>query len=136
MGSRGFPFEVFLCGVFTSVAVVILAKRCTGTLLRNAGASRSTADGPTAKHSTERSGTDVEAGTNAQDVTIPSCLLAGEADDITTHEQVFAAEQLFGTPKAQVTKQLVAGGHIGLFMGRQTLQTAWPAIARWIASHD
>lgn len=71
-----------------------------------------------------------------KDVTIPSYLLAGEADDITTYEQVFAAEQLFGTPKAQVTKQLVAGGHIGLFMGRKTLQTAWPVIARWIASHD
>lgn len=71
-----------------------------------------------------------------KDVSIPAYLLAGEADDITTQEQVFAAETLFGTPAGKLEKRLVPGGHIGLFMGRQTLQTAWPDIARWIAAQD
>ncbi|MEJ2189160.1 MAG: alpha/beta fold hydrolase [Acidobacteriota bacterium] len=69
---------------------------------------------------------------NLGDVTAPAYLLAGEADDITTFEQVFNAETLLGTPKAKIEKKLVPGGHIGLFMGRQTLKNAWPEIAGWI----
>ncbi len=69
-------------------------------------------------------------------IKVPLYLLAGAGDDITTREQVFAAEQLFGTAAAQVTKQLVPGGHIGLFMGSKTLAEAWPGIARWIAAQD
>ena len=65
-------------------------------------------------------------------VTCPAYLLAGEADDITTKEQVFAAEHLLGTPGASISKSLVPGGHIGLFMGMRTLKEAWPRIARWI----
>jgi polyhydroxyalkanoate depolymerase len=65
-------------------------------------------------------------------ITCPVYLLAGEADDITTKEQVFGAEGLFGTKKDRITKALVPGGHIGLFMGSRTLKTAWPEIARWI----
>ena len=61
-------------------------------------------------------------------------LLAGEADDITTKEQVFAAEKLVGTPPAKIKKQSVPGGHIGLFMGARTLTGAWPDIANWIAA--
>ncbi|MGS0891456.1 alpha/beta fold hydrolase [Burkholderia stagnalis] len=67
-------------------------------------------------------------------ITCPVYLLAGEADDITTPEQVFGAQALIGTPAPQVTRQLVPGGHIGLFMGARTLKTVWPDIARWIAA--
>jgi len=66
-------------------------------------------------------------------VTCPVCLLAGEADDITTKEQVFAAEGLVGTMQGGIRRMLVPGGHIGLFMGERTLKEAWPRIARWIA---
>ena len=66
-------------------------------------------------------------------ITCPAYLLAGESDDITPREQVFDAEKYLGTPKDRIVKQLVSGGHIGLFMGARTLQEAWPAIARWIA---
>ena len=66
-------------------------------------------------------------------ITCPAYLLAGESDDITPREQVFDAEKYLGTPKDRVVKQLVPGGHIGLFMGSRTLQEAWPEIARWIA---
>jgi len=65
-------------------------------------------------------------------ITCPVYLLAGEADDITTKEQVFGAEGLLGTEKDRITKALVPGGHIGLFMGSRTLKTAWPEITRWI----
>jgi len=68
-----------------------------------------------------------------KNVTCPVYLLAGEADDITTQEQVFDARKYLGTPASQVTSQLVPGGHIGLFMGSRTLKDTWPGIAAWIA---
>lgn len=68
-------------------------------------------------------------------VEIPVYLLAGEADDITTQEQVFNAQALLGTPKDRIAKKLVPGGHIGLFMGSRTLELAWPEIASWIRRH-
>jgi polyhydroxyalkanoate depolymerase len=66
------------------------------------------------------------------DIRCPVYLLAGEGDDITPKEQVFAAEHLVGTPKAKIAKALAPGGHIGLFMGAKTLRERWPQIARWI----
>ena len=71
---------------------------------------------------------------NLKDITCPVYLLAGESDDITTKEQVFEAEKYLGMRKDQIAKQLVPGGHIGLFMGSRTLTETWPAIARWISS--
>lgn len=65
-------------------------------------------------------------------ITCPLFLLAGDADDITTREQVFAAEDLVSTPKSRIEKKLVPGGHIGLFMGTRTLKEAWPGIGEWI----
>ncbi len=65
----------------------------------------------------------------------PLYLLAGAADDITTPEQVFAAGALVRTPSAQIARQLVPGGHIGLFMGSNTLKDSWPGIAGWIAAN-
>lgn len=70
------------------------------------------------------------------DITAPLYLLAGEADDITTKEQVFAAEQLVGTPPSRIEKRLVPGGHIGLFMGSRTLREVWPGIGTWIAHNS
>ena len=70
------------------------------------------------------------------DITCPLYLLAGESDDITTPEQVLNAEQYVGTPSGRIQKATAPGGHIGLFMGRRTLEQYWPAIARWIASHS
>jgi poly(3-hydroxybutyrate) depolymerase len=46
---------------------------------------------------------------------------------------VFDAEKYVGTPSDKIVKQLVPGGHIGLFMGSRTLKETWPTIARWIA---
>ena len=71
-----------------------------------------------------------------KDIEVPLYLLAGDDDDITTKEQVFNAERLFGTPRAKVVKKLAPGGHIGLFMGSRTLDEFWPDIGRWIAAQD
>lgn len=62
----------------------------------------------------------------------PVYLLAGEADDITTPEQVLDAAKYIGSPKDNVVQKTVPGGHIGLFMGGRTLKNNWPEIARWI----
>ncbi len=67
-----------------------------------------------------------------KDITCPLYLLAGESDDITTWEQVYAAADLVGTPAARIVKQTVPGGHIGLFMGARTLKDAWPGIGAWL----
>jgi poly(3-hydroxyalkanoate) synthetase len=69
---------------------------------------------------------------NLHDVTCPVYLLAGAADDITSTEQVFGAENYLGTPKDKIEKQIVPGGHVGLFMGSRNLREVWPVIAEWI----
>lgn len=71
-----------------------------------------------------------------KDIDIPVYMLGGEADDITPPEQVFHAEEFLSTPKRDMAKKLVPGGHIGLFMGRKTLETAWPEISAWILAHS
>jgi len=71
-----------------------------------------------------------------KDITCPVFLLAGSGDDITTKEQVFAAEHLIGTPRSRIGKRLVPGGHIGLFMGSVTLKNTWPDIAEWIKTNE
>jgi poly(3-hydroxybutyrate) depolymerase len=70
-----------------------------------------------------------------KDIDIPVYLLAGDDDDITPKEQVFAAERLLGTPKDRIEKRLAPGGHIGLFMGSRVLKETWPGIARWIGAN-
>ena len=71
-----------------------------------------------------------------KDIIIPTYMLGGDADDITPSVQVFNAEHYLGTPKKDMIKKQVPGGHIGLFMGRKTLTDTWPEISKWILSHD
>jgi poly(3-hydroxybutyrate) depolymerase len=70
-----------------------------------------------------------------QAIRCPVCLLAGKDDDITPWEQVFNAEQLLGTPPDQIVKKLAPGGHIGLFMGHQSLAENWPKIGAWLSAN-
>ncbi len=65
-------------------------------------------------------------------ITVPTYLLAGEDDDITTKEQVFGAAELLGTPREKIVSELAPGGHIGLFMGSRTLKENWARIGHWI----
>ena len=69
-----------------------------------------------------------------KNITCPTYLLAGAADDITTPEQVLDAANYIGTPPDKIVQKTVPGGHIGLFMGARTLKEHWPEIARWIAA--
>ncbi len=71
-----------------------------------------------------------------QHIRVPTYLLAGNSDDITTKEQVFNAAALIGAPSSAVVKKLAPGGHIGLFMGRRTLAEIWPDIGRWIRAQS
>jgi polyhydroxyalkanoate depolymerase len=73
---------------------------------------------------------------NLESIACPVYLLAGADDDITTREQVFAAERLLGTPPDRIVKTLAPGGHIGLFMGARTLKEIWPRIARWLLAAE
>lgn len=67
-----------------------------------------------------------------REIACPLYLLAGENDDITTKEQVFAARRLVSTDPSKIRAKLVAGGHIGLFMGRRTLDETWPEVGSWL----
>jgi polyhydroxyalkanoate depolymerase len=67
-------------------------------------------------------------------ISCPTYLLGGAADDITAPEQVLAAANYIGTPKDKIRQEIVPGGHIGLFMGARTLKGHWPQIAHWIAA--
>lgn len=67
-------------------------------------------------------------------IACPLFLLAGASDDITTKEQVFAAESLVEMPRDHIERQFVPGGYISLFMGSRTLKDAWLRIAKWIAA--
>jgi len=69
-------------------------------------------------------------------ITVPVYLLAGADDDITTPRQVFNAAQLLGTPPAEIVTELAPGGHIGLFMGAQTLRKQWAHIGAWITDQS
>ncbi|MGV6847358.1 MAG: alpha/beta fold hydrolase [Marinibacterium sp.] len=71
-----------------------------------------------------------------QDITCPAYLLGGDADDITPPAQVFAAKKKLGTPKDQIVERTAPGGHIGLFMGSNTLKDVWPEIGAWIAEQE
>jgi poly(3-hydroxyalkanoate) synthetase len=49
---------------------------------------------------------------NLKNIDCPVYLLAGEADDITSKEQVFDAEKYLGTPKDKIVKQLVCAHRV------------------------
>jgi poly(3-hydroxyalkanoate) synthetase len=65
-------------------------------------------------------------------VDAPMFLLAGRDDELVAPPQLFAAEHLVGTPAQDVRKEVAPCRHLGLFMGKRTLQEAWPRIVRWI----
>jgi pimeloyl-ACP methyl ester carboxylesterase len=69
-----------------------------------------------------------------RNITCPSYLLAGADDDITTPEQILAAAKHIGTANDCFVQETVPCGHIGLFMGANTLRDHWPRIARWLCA--
>jgi hypothetical protein len=41
-------------------------------------------------------------------------------------------QRLVGTPPQDIQHEIAPCNHLGLFMGRQTLQQNWPRIVRWM----
>jgi poly(3-hydroxyalkanoate) synthetase len=62
------------------------------------------------------------------DITCPLFLLAGARDHITPPAQLFAAADAVGTPREEIMQRTSAGGHLGLFTGRQALTEDWPVL--------
>jgi pimeloyl-ACP methyl ester carboxylesterase len=63
---------------------------------------------------------------------VPTYLLAGNADDVVAPEQLLAAERLVGTKREHIRHDVAPSDHLGLFMGKTTLEQYWPRIARWL----
>lgn len=63
----------------------------------------------------------------------PVFLLAGAKDHITPPPQVFAMADFVSTPEADVVRLTSPGGHLGLFMGRESLQGYWRPVFTQIA---
>jgi poly(3-hydroxybutyrate) depolymerase len=63
----------------------------------------------------------------------PLYLLAGAKDHITPPPQVFALADFASTPANEITRATAAGGHLGLFMGHESLHGHWAAIFAGIA---
>lgn len=59
------------------------------------------------------------------DIDCPLFLLAGATDHITPREQVWALGQYTSTPEDQIDYRLAPGGHLGLFMGHESLKNHW-----------
>lgn len=66
-------------------------------------------------------------------VRAPMYLLAGAHDEVIEPEQVFAAARLTSTPAKCVEMEKVSCGHLGLFMGAETMAGAWTRIGRWLS---
>ena len=49
---------------------------------------------------------------------------------------MFALADFISTPAEEVTKLTTAGGHLGIFMGHQSLQTCWKPVFADIASRS
>lgn len=63
---------------------------------------------------------------------LPMYLLAASADEVVAAEQLLAAERLVGTPPEHFCREVAPCNHLGLFMGKRTLEEYWPRIVRWL----
>jgi poly(3-hydroxyalkanoate) synthetase len=66
----------------------------------------------------------------------PVYLLAARDDELVAPAQLFAVEQLVGTPAHAIRKALAPCNHGGLFMGKTILAEYWPRVAHWMLEPD
>jgi poly(3-hydroxybutyrate) depolymerase len=69
-------------------------------------------------------------------ITCPVNLLGGATDHITPPLQVFALADAVATPEELVERRTAAGGHLGLFMGRESLTEHWPPLLAKVREHS
>jgi poly(3-hydroxyalkanoate) synthetase len=67
---------------------------------------------------------------------LPMYLLVGSADEVVAPEQLLAVERLVGTQPKYLRHEVAPCNHLGLFMGRRTLEEYWPKIVRWMKEVD
>src|SRR6185436_9241098 len=67
---------------------------------------------------------------------LPMYLLAGSTDEVVAPEQVLAVERLVGTPPEYRRHEVAPCNHLGLFMGKRTLEEYWPRMVRWMKEVD
>lgn len=67
---------------------------------------------------------------------LPMYLLAGSADEVVAPEQLLAVERLVETQPEYVRHAVAPCNHLGLFMGKRTLEEYWPRIVRWMKEVD
>jgi len=67
---------------------------------------------------------------------LPMFLLGGSADEVVAPEQLLAMERLVGTQPEDLRHEVAPCNHLGLFMGRRTLEEYWPRIVRWMREVD
>jgi poly(3-hydroxybutyrate) depolymerase len=67
---------------------------------------------------------------------LPMYLLAGSADEVVAPAQLLAVERLVGTQPQYLRHEVAPCNHLGLFMGRRTLEEYWPRIVRWMKEVD
>ena len=65
-------------------------------------------------------------------VTHPLFLLAARDDELIAPQQLFAVERLVGTSAQDLRKAIVPCRHVGLFIGKRTIEDIWPQIAHWL----
>lgn len=73
---------------------------------------------------------------NLANIDMPLHLLAGASDHITPPDQVFAIAALASTPEELIHRDVSAGGHLGLFMGHESLREHWPPLLEKVRSHS
>jgi poly(3-hydroxybutyrate) depolymerase len=69
-------------------------------------------------------------------ITCPLNLLAGATDHITPPDQVFALADYASTEERSILRDTSAGGHLGLFMGRESLGEHWPTLLAAVLEHS
>jgi poly(3-hydroxybutyrate) depolymerase len=61
-------------------------------------------------------------------IACPLNLLGGSTDHITPPAQVFALAEYASTHEADIVRDTTEGGHLGLFMGHESLAHHWPRL--------
>jgi poly(3-hydroxyalkanoate) synthetase len=65
-------------------------------------------------------------------VRCPLFMLAAEDDQVVAPGQIFATENLVGSPRWAIRTAAAPCEHLGLFMGRDVLANVWPDVAHWL----